>query len=202
MLGLSICYIVYGIILMVSDRYVCRGTGRDELWLYCVLSLTLPTGFTCICSSCLSNPDDSDTVRATKKFFVNIIPVFSFLIYGSIVLFGGGVCELQIERGGLYTWALATLMIQCIAVGCIVLATLCAGFVVAAIGKNKAEAVISDATMKPVEAEVVASPFVNFSDSINFQNQLPRAVELPIQRTDKSHRKADVKHMTKEADIV
>ena len=93
-----LAYIVVGIYFMVVDRYTCAETTQDMLWMYAILVLTLPLGFQYILSTMVH--EDSVFTRLTATGTV----VLAFIIYGSIVLFGGNVCDEQIAKGGLYVW--------------------------------------------------------------------------------------------------
>jgi hypothetical protein len=100
-------YIVIGIYYMVVDRYVCEGTGADGLWLYSILVLTLPIGFQYLLA-CTVNPD-----AIFSRLTATAAVVAAFIIYGGIVLFGGGVCDAQKAEGGLYVWALIQFSLSC-----------------------------------------------------------------------------------------
>ena len=98
-IGGVLAYIIAGIYFMVTDRYICTDTPeKDMLWLYAILVLTLPVGFQYLLSCTVHQ--DAVFTRLTATGAV----VFSFIVYGAIVLFGNNVCDAQIGSGGLYIW--------------------------------------------------------------------------------------------------
>jgi hypothetical protein len=94
-------YPIAGIRYLLSED-LCLGSPADQLRTYSLLSLVIPSAIFIAVRAAI--PAESTQM----KLVCGIITSLTFVSYGGIVLFGGGVCYNQVAAGGLYSWAIVT----------------------------------------------------------------------------------------------